>query len=67
MRDWLGRKLIQIADFYRTVEQPTGERLHLIEAARVYPDTTAGAEATARLAEAGDGELAGPQLPGGRP
>ena len=57
--EWLGRKHIEIADFYARVGNDLGHRRHLQLAAKEYAETEAGKQATARLATlppAGDGQ-----------
>jgi outer membrane protein assembly factor BamD (BamD/ComL family) len=49
VREWIARREVVNADFYRTIGNAQGERLHLAAAARDYPDTVAGREAQARL------------------
>jgi outer membrane protein assembly factor BamD (BamD/ComL family) len=49
VREWLGEKHLQIADFYHTIGNGQGERVHLQVAATTYPDTAAGEAAAARL------------------
>ena len=50
---WIARRHIIIADFYRTVGNDVGERLHLDFAVRDFPSTPAGQEAAERLTALG--------------
>lgn len=48
VREWIARREMQNAAFYRTIGNAAGERIHLAAAAE-YPDTVAGREARARI------------------
>ena len=50
VREWSARREVINADFYRTIGNANGERMHLATAAKDYPDTVAGREAQARIA-----------------
>ena len=47
---WLGRKELEIARFYLTIDNDVGYRQHLRHAAEDYPDTAAGRQAAQTLA-----------------
>lgn len=49
VREWLGRKHVLIAEFYKEVGNEQGRVGHLKEAATGYPDTAAGRDAKSRL------------------
>jgi outer membrane protein assembly factor BamD (BamD/ComL family) len=49
VRDWLARRHVQIAEFYRRIGNAPGRQLHLEAAATEYPDTAQGQEAKRRL------------------
>lgn len=56
--DWMTERHLMIADFYKTIGNPYGERFHLRLAAEQFPDTDAGrtaAERLSQMATGGDG------------
>ncbi len=53
VRNLLASYEVQVADFYQRRNQPQGERIRLVNAALLYPETNAGAQAALRLKEYG--------------
>ncbi len=49
VQQWLGERHVWLADFYRQIDNPLGERHHLRIAAEEFGETVAGAAARARL------------------
>ena len=47
---WMAERHLMIADFYKTIGNPVGERHHLQMASREFTDTDSGKTATERLA-----------------
>ena len=55
VKEWVGRKHLIIADFYREIGQPRGKIVHWQMAAERFPETSASQEARAMLAAAAAG------------